>query len=119
MTIAGGDHASARALLEEALYHNSGVGWVAVDVLCGTIALMLAQEGERDRALRVFAAVRAQVEDEAGPIALITDPSGALRNATREARRLLGDPPPVDPETLDFAAVVQAALGAPRPVDSR
>jgi hypothetical protein len=87
------------------------VGYVAVDVVCGTIALMLVQEGEHERALRVFAAVRAGAEDETSFTAQLTDPSGALRNATREARRLLGDPPPVDPETLDFASVVQAALG--------
>ena len=74
---------------------------------------MLAREGERERALRVFAGVRPGAEDETGFNAYLTDPSGALRSATREARRILGNPPPVDPETLDLASVVQAAIGAP------
>jgi tetratricopeptide (TPR) repeat protein len=115
VTVAAGDYASGRALLEEALHYSRGVGFVNVDVVCGTIALMLAQEGERERALRVFAAVGAGAEDETGINAQITDPSGALRDATREARRLLADPPPVDPEAFDFADVVGAALGAAGP----
>ncbi|MGH9463348.1 MAG: ATP-binding protein, partial [Vicinamibacteria bacterium] len=113
VTVAAGDHARGRALLEESLHYSTGVEYVAVDVVCGTIALMLAREGERERALRVFTAVRAGAEDETSFTAQLSDPSGALRNATREARRLLGDPPPVDPETLDLASVVQAALGVP------
>jgi predicted ATPase len=115
VTVAAGDRAGARALLEESLHYSIGAGFVAVDPVCGTIALMLAQDGERERALRVFAAVRPGAEDETGVNAHITDPAGALRSATREARTLLGNPPPVDPETLDLASVVQAALGVARP----
>jgi ATP/maltotriose-dependent transcriptional regulator MalT len=62
VTVAAGDRAAARALLEEALHYSSGAGFIAVDAVCGTIALLLAQEGERERALRVFAAVRAGAE---------------------------------------------------------
>jgi hypothetical protein len=43
-----------------------------------------------------------------------TDPSGALRAATREARALLGDPHPRDPSVVDLDAVLQAALGDAR-----
>jgi hypothetical protein len=114
-TVAAGDPAGARPLLEEALHHSIGAGFISVDAVCGTIALVLAQEGEHERALRVFAAVRPGAEDETSINAHLADPSGALRNATREARRLLGDPPPVDPETLDLASVVQAVLAGPRP----
>ncbi|HEY6865908.1 MAG TPA: hypothetical protein VI792_01555, partial [Candidatus Eisenbacteria bacterium] len=115
VTVAAGDHAGARALLEESLHYSSGAGFIAVDPVCGTLALALAREGERERALRVFAAVRAGTENETGINAHLTDPTGALRQATREARRILGDPPPVDPDTLDLDSVLQAALGAPRP----
>jgi hypothetical protein len=42
----------------------------------------------------------------------LADPSGALREATREARSLLGDPVPGgDPSVLDLDAVLAAALG--------
>jgi predicted ATPase len=115
VTVAAGDLAHARPLLEEALFYSGGAGFVPVDAVCGTIALLLAQEGERVRALAVFAAVRPGAEDEAGSNAFLTDPSGALRSSTREARRLLGDPAAVDPETLDFASIMQAAQGTPRP----
>jgi len=110
-TVAAGDRADARALLEESLHYSTGAGLIAVDPVCGTLALMLAQEGERERALRVFAAVRPGAEDATGLNAHLTDPTGALRQATREARRVLGDPPAVDAETLDFASVLQAVLG--------
>jgi hypothetical protein len=40
----------------------------------------------------------------------MTDPSGALRAATREARALLGNPPPVDAAAVDLDAVLEAAL---------
>ena len=53
----------------------------------------------------------AGTEDEIDFGAVSTDPSGALRTATREARALLGDPPPCDPSALDIDAVLQAALG--------
>ena len=114
-TVAAGDHASARGLLEEALHYSIGAGFIAIDPMCGALALILAQEGERERALRVFAAVRGGAEDETRMNVYLADPTGALRNATREARSLLGNPPPVDPDTLDFDDVMQAALGAPRP----
>jgi predicted ATPase len=115
VTVAAGDLGDARALLEEAIHYFSGAGFISVDALYGTLALLLARDGERARALRVFSAVRAGVEAETGLHAHLTDPSGALRRATREARALLGDPPPVDPENVDFAAVLQAALGGSRP----
>jgi hypothetical protein len=41
----------------------------------------------------------------------LTDPSGALRAATREARALLGHPHPRDPAVVDLDAVLQAAFG--------
>ena len=110
VTFAAGDEAGARAILEEALYFCRGVGYVTIDALCGALALLLAKSGERDRALRVFAAVAAGAEDADDRAATMTDPSGALRAATREARALLGDPAPVDPANLDLDAVLQAAL---------
>ena len=114
VTVAAGDLAEARRLLEESLHDFAGNGFIPVDAIYGTIALLLAREGERERALRVFTAVRPGTEDNIGINAHLADPTGALRDATREARRLLGDPTPADPETIDFASVMQAVLGAPR-----
>jgi hypothetical protein len=51
------------------------------------------------------------VEDRTGYAPNVTDPSGALRAATRDARKLLGDPLPVDPAMVDFDLVLEAALG--------
>jgi len=113
-TLAADDHADARALLEETLHYFNGAGFIAVDSVCGAIALHLAREGERERALRVFAAVQPGTEDAVGIHAHLTDPTGALRRATREARRQLNDPTSVDPEAVDFGSVLQAALGPPR-----
>jgi ATP/maltotriose-dependent transcriptional regulator MalT len=111
VTLAAGDEVDARAILEEALQFCGGVEYVRIDSLCGALALLLLKTGERDRALRVFGAVTAGTEDEAGFAATMTDPSGALRSATREARALLGDPDPLDPAAVDLNAVLQAALG--------
>jgi predicted ATPase len=111
VTVAVGDLDEARRLLEESLHSSTGTGYMLLDSVYGAIALLLAREGEHERALRVFAAVPPGAEDETGINAHLADPTGALRNATREARKLLGNPTPVDPETLDFSAVMQAALG--------
>jgi hypothetical protein len=109
-TLAAGDEVDARAILEEALYFCSGVGYVGIDSLCGALALLLIKAGERERALRVFGAVAAGAEDETGYRATLTDPSGALRTATREARALLGNPPPGVTAIEDLAEALQAAL---------
>jgi hypothetical protein len=111
VTLAAGDEGDARAIIEEALFFCRGVGIVSIDALCGALALQLAKAGERERALRVFAATGAVIEDDRSDTAAMTDPSGALRAATREARALLGNPPPVDPASLDLDAVLQAAIG--------
>jgi len=110
-TLAMGDEEGARAILEEALFFGVGAGYVGIDSLCGALALLLVKRGERDRALRVFDAVAAGAEDEVDFSATSTDPSGALRTATGEARALLGNPPPRDPGTVDIEPVLQAALG--------
>ena len=86
-------------------------GYLGIDNLCGATALLLIKTGERDRALRVFGAVAAGAENETSYAATLTDPSGALRTATREARALLGDPYPRDPAIVDLDAVLQAAVG--------
>ena len=113
VTLAAGDETGARGLIEETLHHFIGAGFIAADSICGALALMLVREGERDRALRVFAAVQPGTEDAIGIQALFTDPSGALRRATREARALLGNPPR-GPAEVDFTSVVLAALGPSR-----
>ena len=114
VVLAAHDEAGARAILEEALHFCSGVGYVGIDGLCGAMALLLLKAGERDRALRVFAAVAAGAENETGYRATLTDPSGSLRAATRTARAELGDPPPGDPALVDLAAVLEAAVGVRR-----
>ena len=114
VTLAAGDEVGARALVEEALLFCSGVGLLGVDNLCGALALMLINVGERGRALRVLGAVAAGAEDASSFAASMIDPSGALRAATREARQRLGHPPPRDPAGVDLAAVLQDALGTGR-----
>ena len=110
-TLAAGDEAGARAILEEALLYCVGVGYVGVDSLCGALALLLLKSDEPDRASRVFEGVGAGAENETSFHATSTDPSGALRAATSEARAWLGHPPPADPSMVDLDAVLQAALG--------
>ena len=114
VTLATGDEVGARAILEEALHFCGGVGYVGIDTLCGALALLLVKSGERDRALRVFGAVAAGTENENSNTALMTDPSGALRAATRDARALLDNPPPADQAVVDLDAVLQSALGINR-----
>jgi hypothetical protein len=113
-TLAQGDEEGARAVLEEALVFCVGAGYVLTESVCGALALLLVKAGERDRALRVFDAVGAKTEDATDMRATTTDPSGALRKATREARALLGNPPPHDPSSVDIDAVLQAAIGERR-----
>ena len=114
VTLATGDEVGARAILEEAILFCAGVGYVGIDSLCGALALLLVKSGERDRALRVFGVVAAGTENDTGYSASLTDPSGALRMATREARALLGDPPRGDRAALDLDAALQAAIGSGR-----
>ena len=83
VTLAAGNEMDALATLEEAVRFCVGVGYVGIDSLCGALALLLVKTGERDRALRVFDAVTAGTENQAGFTATMTDPSGALRAATR------------------------------------
>jgi ATP/maltotriose-dependent transcriptional regulator MalT len=110
VTLAAGDEASARAIIEEAIFFCRGVGYVSIDALCGALALQLVRSGETERALRVFSATSAGTENDTGYTASMSDPSGALRAATREARALLGNPPAQDPAAVDLDAVLQAAL---------
>jgi len=110
-TLATGDEVGARAILEEALLFCGGVGYVGIDSLCGALALLALRAGERGRARRIFGVVAAGTEDRADYSATLTDPSGALREATREARSLLGDPSPGDPSVVDLDAVLEAVLG--------
>jgi predicted ATPase len=110
VTLADGDEAGARAVIAEAIRFCRGVGYVSISALCGALARLLVQSGERERALRVFGATLAETENDTGYTATMSDPSGALRAATREARALLGDPPVVDPAAVDLDAVLQAAL---------
>jgi predicted ATPase len=115
VTLGAGDEVGARAILEEALFFCAGVGYVGTDSLCGAIALFLGRAGERNRALRVFEGVAADTENDTSFTATLTDPTGALRTATREARALLGDPThSTDPAIIDFDAVLHAALGDDR-----
>jgi predicted ATPase len=111
VAVAAGDLDEARRLLEESLHSSADTGYMPLDAIYGTIALLLARQGARARALVVFTAVHPGAEDETGINAHLADPTGALRSATREARELLGNPAPVDPELLDFSAVMHAALG--------
>jgi predicted ATPase len=112
VTLADGDEVAARAVLEEALLLCRGVGYVGTDSLFGTMALFLVKAGERGRALRVFDAVPAGAENDTSYAATLTDPSGALRAATQEARALLGKPQPRDPAAIELDVVLKAALGA-------
>jgi predicted ATPase len=109
-TLATGENEGARAILEEALLFCIGAGYLAIDSLCGALAMLLIEANERDRAHRVFEAVGEGTENLTSFIAASTDPTGALRAATREARALLDDPPPRD-GSVDLDAVLEAALG--------
>jgi hypothetical protein len=100
-------------VLEEALHYSIGAGFIAVDPVCGALALILAQQGDPARAARVFAAVRPGAEDDTSVNTFLGDPTGALRHATREARRALGNPPASEPDSIDYAAVLHAAIDSP------
>ena len=115
VTLATGDDVGARAIIEEALLFCGGVGYVGIDSLCGALALLALKSGERDRARRIFGVVALGTEDRVDYSATLTDPSGALRAATREARSLLGDSSPRDPSAVDLDAVLEAALGTRPP----
>jgi hypothetical protein len=110
-TQAAGDEVAARANLEEALLFCCGAGYAEIGSLCGALALLLFKAGERDRAFGVFDAVAPGTESDTSFTATMTDPSGALRKATREAREQLGAPQSRDPAHIDLDAVLQAAFG--------
>jgi predicted ATPase len=110
VTLAAGDETDARGILEEVLAFAVGTGYISFDGLCGAMALLLIKAGERHRALIVFGGVGEGAEHETSYAATLSDPSGALRAATGEARAVLGDPPPRDPASVDFEELLRAAL---------
>ena len=110
--LAQGDEAGARAIVEElVLFSATRNGVTSFEIAWGALAWFLAASGERERAARVLAVVPRGVEQAPPTVSMQRDPTGALTKATAEARALLGDPPPLDPEKVDVQAALRAALG--------
>jgi len=112
-TLATGDEVGARAILEEALLFCRSAGYVGLDCLYGALSLLLVNADEHERAHRVFGQVRDGAEHDEGFAASITDPSGALRMATGEARMLLGNPTTGVFAVEDVDSALRSALGSP------
>jgi predicted ATPase len=110
-TMAQGDANASRQILEEALVFFAPLQLAGTPLLFGSLAKLLADAGERDRAMRVLSVVPGTF-DSLGPVTLMrADPTGSLARATQEALSALH----VSSKTggnvsSDFEAALGAAL---------
>ena len=89
-TLALGDVNASLRILEEALAFFVPLRFAGTDVLFGALAKLLADAGQRDRAVQVLSVVPVTF-DSAGSVPLMrADPTGSLARATREALTVLG-----------------------------
>jgi predicted ATPase len=108
-TMALGDASASRQILEEALVFLVPLRIDGVAFLFGPLAKLLADAGERDRAVRVLSVVPATL-DAIGPMTLMrADPTGSLTRATREVLAALGPP---STKATDGGSDLDAALHA-------
>jgi predicted ATPase len=110
-TMALGDVSASRQILEEALLFSVPLRHTDTALLFGALAKLLADAGERDRAVQVLSVVPAKF-DSLGPAALLrADPTGSLVRAAREALAMLGVSSRDAVEACaDFDAALHAAL---------
>jgi hypothetical protein len=110
-TLALGDVSASRQILEEALVFLVPLRMDGAAFLFGPLAKLLADAGERDRAVQVLSVVP-RTFDDIGALTLIrADPTGSLTRATREVLAALGasSTTAADPNP-DLDAALHAAL---------
>ena len=113
-TMALGDVSASLQILEEALLFFVPLRFAGTDVLFGALAKLLADAGQRDRAVQVLSVVPATFE-RAGHVPLLrADPTGSLARATREALTALGvSSTSAADASPDLDAALRVALDSP------
>jgi predicted ATPase len=111
VTMAMGDPAATIQILQEALVFIVPLGSPGITLLFGALAKLLADAGERERAVRILSFAPPNL-DRLSPLALMrADPTGSLVGATRQALTELGGLlPGGSEESGDFDAALRAAL---------
>jgi predicted ATPase len=112
VTMELGDTRASLQILREALLFIVPLGSLGgTPLLFGALAKLLADAGERERALRVLSAVPASLESMNPVFLKRADPTGSLIGATRQALAALAvSPKNVSEESLDLDAALRAAL---------
>jgi predicted ATPase len=111
-TLALGDVSASRQILEEALLFFVPLRLVGTALLFGALAKLLADAGERDRAVQVLSVVPASFESVGN--LMLADPTGSLARATREALAALGPSSVNAEESADLEGALRAALAPAR-----
>jgi hypothetical protein len=111
VTMALGDSSATIQSLQQALVFIVPRGSPGLTLLFGALAKLLADAGERERAVRIMSAAPPNL-DRLSPLALMrADPTGSLLGATRQALAELGGSLPDGPaEGADLDAALRAAL---------
>src|SRR5262249_53857545 len=92
-TMAMGDASASIQILEASLLFLVPLGMGGTMLLFGALAKLLADAGERERAIRILSVVPASL-DRVTPLLLMrADPTGSLIGATRQALAELGVSP--------------------------
>jgi non-specific serine/threonine protein kinase len=111
VTMAMGDASASLQILQESLLFLVPLGMGGTMLLFGALAKLLADAGERERAIRILAVIPASL-DRVTPLLLMrADPTGSLIGATRQALAELGVSPTLASEdSADADAALRAAL---------
>jgi len=105
-----GDASASRQILEEALLFLVPLRVPDTPILFGALAKLLADAGERARAVQVLSVVPASF-DSVGPATLMrADPTGSLTRATRQALELGVSAKDAAEKTADLEIALRAAL---------
>jgi hypothetical protein len=111
VTMALGDASASLPILQEALLFMVPLGMAWTPLLFGALAKLLADAGERERAVRVLSAVPASLDTLSPAILMRADPTGSLVSATRQAFTALAvSPKHASEESADLEAALRAAL---------
>jgi len=110
-TMALGDASASLHILQEAVMFFVSLGMAGSALLFGALAKLLADVGERERAVRILSVVPASLDSVSPMILMRADPTGSLVSATRQVLTMLAIAPKhIAEESADFDAALRAAV---------
>jgi predicted ATPase len=106
-----GDASASRQILEEALVFLVPLRLAGTALVFGALAKLLADAGERDRAMQLLSVVPTNFDRVGAAVLMREDPAGSLVRATQEAlASLRGSSRNTDDADADFDVALHVAL---------